>query len=200
MFDLYFQSQISFCCFPLPSQPFAHFHSKFSTIYRRHFVWQQKKENRLYVELSYIVNGVNCLLIPGKHRESIWLEKLNETQPNYSIDDDISLLSWLLYFLCGNKSAGDRTSVQLKGSLTRDFRLQVFFMNQRPPGPQVFHRGRFEFFRKFAEIFANEYLSPLSTTLEINCSPVSTTPPINYSAVSTTPAIKESCLYQLADT
>jgi hypothetical protein len=31
-----------------------------------------------------------------------------------------------------------------KGSLTRDFRLQVFCMNQCPPGPQVFYRGRFE--------------------------------------------------------
>jgi hypothetical protein len=30
--------------------------------------------------------------------------------------------------------------------------------------------GRFEFFRKFAEIFANEYLSPVSTTPAINCS------------------------------
>jgi hypothetical protein len=28
-------------------------------------------------------------------------------------------------------------------------------MNQCPPGPQVFHWGRFEFFQKFAEIFAN---------------------------------------------
>jgi hypothetical protein len=37
-------------------------------------------------------------------------------------------------------------------------------MNQCPPGPQVFHWGRFEFFQKFAEIFANEYLSPVSTT------------------------------------
>jgi hypothetical protein len=27
-------------------------------------------------------------------------------------------------------------------------------MNQCLPGPQVFHWGRFEFFRKFAEIFA----------------------------------------------
>jgi hypothetical protein len=42
-----------------------------------------------------------------------------------------------------------------KGSLTRDFRLQVFFMNQCPPGLQVFHLSHFEFFRKFAEIFAN---------------------------------------------
>jgi hypothetical protein len=31
-------------------------------------------------------------------------------------------------------------------------------MNQCPPGPQVFHRGRFEIFRKFAEIFVNEYV------------------------------------------
>ena len=43
----------------------------------------------------------------------------------------------------------------VKGSLTRDFRSQFFFMNQCPPGPPVFHWGRFEFFRKFAEIFAN---------------------------------------------
>jgi hypothetical protein len=36
----------------------------------------------------------------------------------------------------------------LKGSLTQDFRLQVFFMNQCPPGPQVFHWCLFEFFSK----------------------------------------------------
>jgi hypothetical protein len=35
-----------------------------------------------------------------------------------------------------------------KGSLTRDFRLQVFFMNQCPPGLQVFHWSHFEFFLK----------------------------------------------------
>jgi hypothetical protein len=45
--------------------------------------------------------------------------------------------------------------LNFKGSLTRDFRSQFFFMYQCPPGPQVFHWGRFEFFRKFAEIFAN---------------------------------------------
>jgi hypothetical protein len=81
-------------------------------------------------------------------------------------------------------------------------------MNQCPSGPQVFHWGRFEFFQKFVEIFANEYLSPVlltpainclavSTTPPKNCSPVATTPPINYSAVSTTPAIKESCYISL---
>jgi hypothetical protein len=45
--------------------------------------------------------------------------------------------------------------LSFKGSLTRDFRLQVFFMNKCPPGPHVFHWSLFEFFRKFAEIFAN---------------------------------------------
>jgi hypothetical protein len=29
-------------------------------------------------------------------------------------------------------------------------------MNQCPPGPQVFHWDRFEFFPKFAEIFKND--------------------------------------------
>ncbi len=77
----------------------------------------------------------------------------------------------------------------LKGSLTREFRLQVFFMNQCPPGPQVFHWGRLEFFWKFAEICANEYLSPVSTTPAINCSAVSMTLAKNLSPVSTTPAI-----------
>ncbi len=68
----------------------------------------------------------------------------------------------------------------LKGSLTQDFRLQVFFMNQCPPGPQVFLWGCLEFFQKFAEILANEYLSPVS-----NCSAVSTTPAKNLLPVST---------------
>ncbi len=65
----------------------------------------------------------------------------------------------------------------IKGSLTRDFRLLVFFIIQCPPGPQVFHWGCFEFVQKFAEIFA------------INCSVVSMTPAKNLSPVSTTPAI-----------
>jgi hypothetical protein len=37
------------------------------------------------------------------------------------------------------KSQNPNSSLQIKGSLTRDFRLQVFFMNQCPPDPQVFH-------------------------------------------------------------
>jgi hypothetical protein len=44
------------------------------------------------------------------------------------------------------------------------------------PRPQVFHWSHFEFFRQFAEIFANYCLSPVSLTPVINCSAVSTTP------------------------
>ncbi len=90
------------------------------------------------------------------------------------------------YCLCSSmicKTPGFKVSDWLL-SLTRDFRLQVFFMNQCPPGPQVFHWGHFEFFWKFAEIFEDEYLSPVSTTPAINCSVVSMKPAKNLSPVS----------------
>ncbi len=51
-----------------------------------------------------------------------------------------------------------------KGSLTQDFRHQIFFINQLPPGPWVSHEDHFGFFRKFAEIFAKECLSAMPTT------------------------------------
>ncbi len=40
----------------------------------------------------------------------------------------------------------------IKGSLTRDFRLSGFFMDQFPPCPWVSHLGLCEFFQKFADI------------------------------------------------
>ncbi len=55
-------------------------------------------------------------------------------------------------------------------------------MNQCPPCSWIFYWGRFEFVQKFAEIFANEYLSPVATTSavsSVSCSPVATTPVIN---------------------
>ncbi len=46
----------------------------------------------------------------------------------------------------GNQSLGNHCFWNLK----RVFRLQVFFMNQCPPGPKVFHWSLFfEFFQKF---------------------------------------------------
>jgi hypothetical protein len=49
--------------------------------------------------------------------------------------------------------------------------------------------GPFEFFQKFAEIFGNKCLSPVSMTPAISCSPMSMTPAINLLPVSLTPAI-----------
>jgi hypothetical protein len=51
-----------------------------------------------------------------------------------------------------------------KGTVSRDFRLLVFFMNQFPPSPSVHHQGRLEFFPKFAEIVAAKGLPPVSLT------------------------------------
>ncbi len=45
-------------------------------------------------------------------------------------------------------------NTSFKGTVSRDFLLLVFFMNQFPPNPRVSHYEGFEFFRKFAEIFA----------------------------------------------
>ncbi len=42
-----------------------------------------------------------------------------------------------------------------KGSLSRDFLLQVFFMNQFSLGPRVFHGGHFKVFQKTSEIFGS---------------------------------------------
>ncbi len=74
-----------------------------------------------------------------------------------------------------------------KGTVPRDFLLLVFFMNQFPPSPRVFHLYQFEFFRKFAEIFASQGAPPVSTTPVANLPPVSTTPAAKLPPVSTTP-------------
>jgi hypothetical protein len=43
---------------------------------------------------------------------------------------------------------------RFKGTVPRDFRLQVFFMNQFPQAPEYNSRAVSKFFRKVAEIFA----------------------------------------------
>ena len=63
-----------------------------------------------------------------------------------------------------------------KGTVSRDFLLLVFFVNQFPPSSRVFHSDRFEFFRKFAEIFASQGAPPVSTTQVANLPPLLTTP------------------------
>jgi hypothetical protein len=54
-------------------------------------------------------------------------------------------------------------TVSVKGTVSRDFRLLVFFMNQFPPSICVYHYGHFKFFRKFAEIFEAQGAPPVST-------------------------------------
>ncbi len=51
----------------------------------------------------------------------------------------------------------------LKGSLTRYFRLQAFFMNLFPPGPWVSHWGHFKFFTKFADVFEIKFITGAPT-------------------------------------
>ncbi len=58
--------------------------------------------------------------------------------------------------------------------------LLVFFMNQFPPHPRVFHLDRFSFFRKLAEIFASQGAPPVSRTPVANLPPVSATPAANF--------------------
>ncbi len=53
---------------------------------------------------------------------------------------------------------------RFKGTVSRDFLLLVLFTNQFPPSPRVFLEDRFEFFRKFTDIFAAQGLPPVSTT------------------------------------
>ncbi len=74
----------------------------------------------------------------GKKRQSTgyhWLCTAVRMEPN------LTLMIWLRIF---------------KGTVSRDFLLLVFFINQFPPSPIVSHLDCFEFFRKFAEIFEDQ--------------------------------------------
>ncbi len=71
---------------------------------------------------------------------------------------------------------GKSEALALKGTVSRDFLLLVFFMNQFPPSPGVSRSDRFEFFQKFAEIFPSQGAPPVSTTPVANLSLVSLTP------------------------
>jgi hypothetical protein len=73
--------------------------------------------------------------------------------------------------------------MQVKGTVSRDFLLMVFFMNQFPPSPRVFHLDCFKLFQKLAEIFASEGAPPISMTPVANLPPESTTPAANFSTI-----------------
>jgi hypothetical protein len=80
----------------------------------------------------------------------------------------------------GNTEEENNGHVVFKGTVSRDFLLLVFFMNQFPPSPRVSQWDRFKFFRKFAEIVACKGAPPVSTTPVTNLPPVSTTPAANF--------------------
>ncbi len=92
-----------------------------------------------------------------------------------------------MQFLCKKTISFSASSSIIKGTVSRDFLLLVFFMNQFPPSSRVFHLDRLEFFRKFAEIFASQGAPPVSTTPVANLPPVTTTPAAKLPPVSTTP-------------
>ncbi len=56
----------------------------------------------------------------------------------------------------------------LKGQCHEIFCFWFPFMNQFPLSPWVYYSGRFEFFRKFSEIFADQGWPPVSTTPAAN--------------------------------
>jgi hypothetical protein len=57
----------------------------------------------------------------------------------------------------------------------------------------------FQIFQKLVEIFANKYLSPVSTTPVTSCSLASMTPAINLLLVSLTPAINSFHRFSVLD-
>jgi hypothetical protein len=62
--------------------------------------------------------------------------------------------------------------LSLKGTVSRDFLLLVFFVNQFPPSPRVFHLDHFKFFQKFAEKFASQGAPLVSATPVANFSTI----------------------------
>jgi hypothetical protein len=68
-------------------------------------------------------------------------------------------------------------------------------MNQFPPSPRVFHLDRFEFFRKFSEIFASQGAPPVLATPAAKLPPVSTTPVANLPLVLATPVANFSTIF-----
>ncbi len=96
--------------------------------------------------------------------------------------------------------------VEFKGTVSRDFLLLVFVMNQFPPHLRVFHLDRFKFFSRVKvhhpyqrhrwqichryQRHRRQIVTPFSLALLIpvaNLPPVSTIPAANLPPVSTTP-------------
>ncbi len=133
------------------------------------------------VDVEWATSKSGCLPITESHiccNQACWARRLQLTPFTYTLPH--LRLAWM------NVTWRQRwpwPSTLFKGTVLRDFLLLVFFMNQFPPSPRVFHLDRFKFFRKFAEIFASQGAPPVSTTTVANLPPVSATPVANFSII-----------------
>ncbi len=105
------------------------------------------------------------------------------------------LMSYLydvwIYIWCTQKKIKEvyrKSRLLLKGTVSRDFFLLVFFHESVSPQPQSIPLRPFRIVRKFAEIFAIQGAPPVSPTSVAKLPPVSTTPVANLPPVSTPPA------------
>jgi hypothetical protein len=81
-----------------------------------------------------------------------------------SLSESLYIKSYSQQNISEDIGSYSQSKALIKGTVSRDFFLLVFFMNQFPPSPRVFHLDRFKFFQKFAEIFASQGAPPVSTT------------------------------------
>ncbi len=64
--------------------------------------------------------------------------------------------------------------------MSRDFCFRFFHESSSPKPMKIQYMDNFAFFRKSAEIFANQGAPPVSTTPVVNLPPVSTTLAANF--------------------
>ncbi len=96
----------------------------------------------------------------------------------------LSFLSHPSSHLCICKCIYKESKTWLKGTVSRDFLLLVFFMNPFPPSSRVFHVDSFKFFRKFSEIFASQGAPLVSTTPPVSTTPAAKLPPVSMTPVA----------------
>jgi hypothetical protein len=76
----------------------------------------------------------------------------------------LQALGQLGFSFCKKVILKNSSLCTFKGTVSRDFRLLVFFHESVSPKPLSMPLGCFEFFQKFAEVFPAQGLPPVSTT------------------------------------
>jgi hypothetical protein len=124
--------------------------------------------------LKYILNAKDSWPLPYSSKFS---NKLT-----FARKGNLKIYNWPYKFCIVYSAIGTVQFRTIKRESDTRFSTSGFFHESVSPGPMSTPLGRLEVFQKFAKIFLNEYLSPVSTTPAISCSPVSTTPAINFIA------------------